>query len=280
MKRKIYKKYSIMLAVLALATILMSAAMTAVLYFNHDYVTMLTDGTLHTVLMALIAPVFGAIGAAFALLVKKEQIIDHVAEGKLNLFCKISCALVAIVGVILSMSYMLADYSEPLKDLLNQPSPIAYYSNLLAVVLAFCTSVVMAFMVFSKKGPYLPTRQLALLCFAICYGVRLHTDMSNLLMNTRRMIAVLGISMLLIFITAKIRVLCYKSAQTYYIISGTLAVGSLAISGFSGVMLNILGAANDGIQLWFYAFELVISIYVFSELLKYSCDSNTKKVKT
>mgnify|MGYP003299281499 CR=1 FL=1 len=35
-----------MLAVLALATILMSAAMTAVLYFNHDYVTMLTDGTL------------------------------------------------------------------------------------------------------------------------------------------------------------------------------------------------------------------------------------------
>ena len=58
--------------------------------------------------------------------------------------------------------------------------------------------------------------------------------------------------------------------------AGKLAVGTLAVSGVSGVMLNVLGAANDGIQFWFYAYELVLAIYVFSELLKYSYE--TKQV--
>jgi len=204
-------------------------------------------------------------------------LIDNVKEGKLNLFCKISCALVAISGVALSASYMLADYSDPLKDLLNQPTATPYYSNILSVVLALCAAIVMAFMTFSKKGPYSPVRQLPLLGFAVCYGVRLHTDMSNILMNTRRMIAVLAVSMLILFITAKIRVLCYKSAQTYYIISGSMAIGALTVSGASGVMLNLLGAASDGVQLWFYVFELALAIYVFSELFKYSYD--VKKVQ-
>lgn len=276
MIKKIQKKYAVMLIILASVTVIMSCAMTAVLYFNYDSHTQLTDGVMHTVLMALIAPVFGGISAACALVMKKKTLIDYDREGKLNVFSKICCALVAVVGAVLSMSYLMGSYADPLKNLMSQPGAAPYYSNLLSVVLAICVSIVMAFMVFSKKGPYSPSRQLPLLGFAICYGVRLHTDMSNLLMNTRRMIGVLAICMLLIFITAKIRILCDKIDQTYYLVSGFMAVGTLAVSGVSGVMLNVLGAANDGIQFWFYAYELVLAIYVFSELVKYSYE--TKQV--
>lgn len=273
MSKKIQKKYALMLLILAVAALALSISMACVLYFNHNSTTQLTDGVMHTVIMALIAPVFASLGVAAAMLVKKKTFIEHEREGKMNVFSSVSCIIVAIVGVILSMSYMLGSYADPLKDLLSQTSKTPYYSNLLSVVLAFCVSLVMAFMVFSKKGPYSPVRQLPLLVFAMCYGVRLHTDMSNLLMNTRRMVSVLAVCMLLLFITAKIRVLCYKSAQTYYIVSGFLAVGALAVSGFSGVMLNILGAASDGIQLWFYAYELALAIYVFAELFKYSYEA-------
>lgn len=273
MSKKIQKKYALMLLILAVAALAMSLAMSLVLYFNYNSTTQLTDGVMHTVIMALIAPVFASLGVAAAMLVKKKAFIDYEGEGKMNVFSSIACIIVAIVGVILSMSYMLGSYADPLKDLLSQTSKTPYYSNLLSVVLAFCVSLVMAFMVFSKKGPYSPVRQLPLLGFAMCYGVRLHTDMSNLLMNTRRMISVLAICMLLIFITAKIRVLCYKSAQSYYIISGFLAVGALAVSGLSGVMLPLCGAPSDGIQTWFYAYELSLSIYVFAELVKYSYET-------
>ena len=277
MSKKIQKKYAVMLMILAALAIAMSAAMSVVLYFNHDSYTGLTDGVMHTVIMALIAPVFGVLGAVCAYLLKKKTLIDYDKEGKMNVFSSISCIIVAVAGVILSESYLFGSYADPLKNLLNQPRATPYYSNLLSVVLAICVSIVMVFMIFSKKGPYSPVRQLPLLGFAMCYGIRLHTDMSGILMNTRRMISILAICMLLIFITAKIRILCDKISQTYYIVSGFLAVGSLAVSGVSGVMLNVLGAASDGIQLWFYAYELALAIYVFAELFKYSDDP--KKVE-
>lgn len=276
MSKKFQKNYAVMLIILASVAIIMSVAMSVVLYFDHDAYTGLTSGVMHTVIMALIAPVFGGVGVVCACLLKSKALVEYDKEGKMNVFSSVSCAVVAVVGVVLSMSYLMGSYADPLKNLLNQPGATPYYSNLLSVVLAFCVSIVMAFMTFGKHGPYSPVRQLPILGFAICYGVRLHTDMSNILMNTRRMLSVLAICMLLLFITAKIRVLCDKSAQNYYVISGFLAVGALAVSGLSGVMLNILGAANDGIQLWFYAYELSLAVYVFFELFKYSYEG--KKV--
>ena len=273
MDKKIKKRYSLMICLLAGASIILSVSMALALYFGYNESTQLTDGIWHTLIMALIVPVFGVLGVCCAYFCKGKAFIDHIGEGRTNLFSSLSYALVAVVGVVLGMSYMLASYDDPIKSLLSQSSQAPHYSNLLAVVLAFCVSAVMALLIFSKNGRYSSVRLLPLLAFSVCYGIRLHTDMSVLLMNTRRMISILAISMLIIFITGKIRVLCYKSAQKYYLISGFLTVGALCVSGFSGVMINVLGAVDDKVQFWFYAYELTLAIYVFSELFKYLVDT-------
>lgn len=263
--------YTAFFYLLLAASVVMAATVSVTLYLNYDARTQLTEGTLHTVLMALIVPVFGVIGLVWSALLKKtgqSNVICAEKEGEIGLFGRISCMLCAVAGVFVAVSYFTADYTDPLKDLLSQPAQTAYYTHVLSVALAVCAAVAFVTLVFGKDGGYSPVRQLPLVGFALLYLIRLHTDMSVMLMSTRRMICVFGICMLLLFLMAKIRVLCSKQAQLFYIVSGSLAAGTLIISGVSSLVLNLTGVASDGVQLFFYIFELTLGVYVLSELAR------------
>ena len=263
--------YTAFFALLALAAVAMAVAVSAVLYLNYDARTQLTEGTLHTVLMALIAPVFGVLGLLWAMLLKKgghNNMINSELEGEMGLFGRIASMLCAVSGIFVAVSYFTADYTDPLKDLLAQPAQTAYYAHVLSVALAICAAVAFFTLALGKDGGYSPVRQLPLVGFATLYLIRLHTDMSVMLMGTRRMICVFGICMLLLFLMAKIRVLCSKQAQFFYLVSGSLAAGALLISGVSSAVLNLTGIVSDGAQLFFYVFELFLGVYVLSELAR------------
>lgn len=115
--------------------------------------------------------------------------------------------------------------------------------------------------------------------WALSYMMRVYYDMSTVVMDPIRMMSILSAACVAMFMIAETRIGMEKPAPRYYVFAGLVAAFVCFMSGFSKVMLFLLGKSALEVQTAYDLFELIFAIYAYSRLwafMKYESFTETE----